>query len=520
MVDVDGVLYTIDLYGMGSQGANFYIRKYTSSTDGSSISSISKNYYPWTKCGNTVNAGSTPNLHAYGYDDESEGEFKNKFHNCLQPCIAQELSPTKSEKLSVFFRTPPGRYYGLPDEISNEGILYQDFNKSNLQETSNVLYWSSSANVYWYGWSRWRRFDDSYQYAMEKGNYKAWKYGDKIHLDFIARNCGTPTANEPYREFLQHQYNSSWGSRSSIKPYHWTDIQVIFLCPRYIYDSGNVYSLTGANYYPNLNAWTVDSDITVRKVCANTPMIYLETTRWGHSESPYDYDFFIETGADGTKIFCFLAFGGGGSYTANSSNYNWSSTYCNWTLTYATLLLSSLPFSTGGNRTSVNDTFGTYYNEDLKEYYYDSEKAGDWAQNVIYIAPYSRASGNYVNASNTSKGQEYRLYQNTHRMVRYVSSTGNKYIIYCYCYPGKEPQLYLGYAQYWIDSANKIMLGPKCEFRRTANQWSESIANCFTSCSRIISMDCRAGHLWITWMNEDNSEYRYFHILAKDLVGE
>ena len=103
--------------------------------------------------------------------------------------------------MSVFFRTPPGRYYGLPNEISNEGILYQDFNKSNLQETSHVLYWSSSANVYWYGWSRWRRFDDSYQYAMEKGNYKAWEYGDKIHLDFIARNCGTPTASIPIENF-------------------------------------------------------------------------------------------------------------------------------------------------------------------------------------------------------------------------------------------------------------------------------------------------------------------------------
>ena len=64
------------------------------------------------------------------------------------------------------------------------------------------------------------------------------------------------------------------------------------------------------------------------------------------------------------------------------------------------------------------------------------------------------------------------------------------------------------------------MLGPKCEFRKTEDQWSESIANCFASCSRIISMDCCAGHLWITWMNEDNSVYKYFHILAKDLVWE
>jgi len=28
------------------------------------------------------------------------------------------------------------------------------------------------------------------------------------------------------------------------------------------------------------------------------------------------------------------------------------------------------------------------------------------------------------------------------------------------------------------------------------------------------------GHLWITWMNADNTKYYAFHILVKDLVGE
>ena len=80
MVDVDGVLYTIDLYGMDStKGAKFVLKKYTSNSTGSSISSSSTYYYPWTKCGDTVNAGSTPNLHAYGYDDEGNAEFKKSF---------------------------------------------------------------------------------------------------------------------------------------------------------------------------------------------------------------------------------------------------------------------------------------------------------------------------------------------------------------------------------------------------------------------------------------------------------
>jgi len=501
MVDVDGTLYTIDLYGMDStKGAKFILKKYTSNSTGSSISSSSTYYYPWTKCGDTVNAGSTPNLHAYGYDDESAGEFKNKFHNCLQPCIAQELSPTKSEKLSVFFRTPPGRYYGLPNEISNEGILYQDFNKSNLQEVSHVLYWTTDRSVYWYGCGRWRRPNDSWQYAMEKGNYKAWKYGDKIHFDFIAAADPNDQTSANFRVY--NQYNHSWGSKSSLNLNEVCGgISNLGICERYILDNDCIYSIFHLGYTINLFRWNINSGTGLQKLYTLSGMIYLETTRWGHSMVPYDYDFFIETCADGTKILCRLIFGGGESYTCFTSSYNWSSTYCSWSVRNAALILQSLPLLPG-------DQLGIETDE------------GNWAQNVIYIAPYSRASGNYVDASNTSKGQEYRLYQNTHRMCQYISSTGNKYVIYCYCYPGKEPQLYLGYARYWINSDNKIMLGPKFEFRKSPDQWSESIADCFTSCSRIISMDCRAGHPWITWMNEDNSEYHYFHILAKDLVGE
>ena len=35
-----------------------------------------------------------------------------------------------------------------------------------------------------------------------------------------------------------------------------------------------------------------------------------------------------------------------------------------------------------------------------------------------------------------------------------------------------------------------------------------------------ISMDCKNGHLWITWMNSDNQFYYSFHIKAEDLIGD
>ena len=38
--------------------------------------------------------------------------------------------------------------------------------------------------------------------------------------------------------------------------------------------------------------------------------------------------------------------------------------------------------------------------------------------------------------------------------------------------------------------------------------------------ARIISMDIRKNHLWITWMNSDNTKYYYFHILMNNLIQE
>lgn len=495
MVDLDGVLYTVDLYGMGSQGPNFIIKKYTSNSDGSSISSSSMHYYPW----DTSNVGNTPYLDGYADDPDY---FKDFFHNCLQPCIAQEMD-TKRNFFAIFFRIPPPRYFG---GSLAEGILYQDFSKEfTLSEIGK--YHTDSESVYWFLRCRHRKQDPSYLYAMERGNYKAWRCGNCVHLDFLGNS-----AKDNSNVIWSHQYNGRWCDKTSLDTVREFDQFGVILCSRYIYDSGYIYSLIGKGYDVHLYQWIKDSGTPVKKLMACTGIMFLEDTRWGHSECAYDYDFFIETGENGEKILCFLSFGGGGSYSSNTKSYYWSSTYCNWNECNAALLVQSLTFPETGDFVEYTRLGGYGANS-------WTEGTGDWIQNVIYVTPYRRANGSYVDASDTSKSQEYRLYQNTHRMCKYISSEGNKYVIYCYCYPGKAKQLYLGYARCWINAQNKIMLGPKIEFRDSEEQWSNSFGD-FTSCSRIISMDCRAGHLWITWMNEDNTRYYYFHILAKDLVGE
>ena len=83
--------------------------------------------------------------------------------------------------------------------------------------------------------------------------------------------------------------------------------------------------------------------------------------------------------------------------------------------------------------------------------------------------------------------------------------------------------MYLGYAPIYVKDG-KVHLLTKCEFRASEEPWSDSFGD-FRYCTRIVSLDCKNGHVWITWVDDccwfgDACQYNYFHILAKDLVGE
>ena len=148
-----------------------------------------------------------------------------------------------------------------------------------------------------------------------------------------------------------------------------------------------------------------------------------------------------------------------------------------------------------------------------------------FAQNTIYVTGSSRTNGTFVDINDTSKTDLYRLYLNSHKIVPYTSSSGKHYMIYAYCYPGKKKHLYLGYAQYFVDANHEVRLLTQVEFKAASNSgWGDSFDG-FTNCDRIISMDLRGGHLWITFMGNQNSKgdssgYYSFHIKASDLVGE
>ena len=76
-----------------------------------------------------------------------------------------------------------------------------------------------------------------------------------------------------------------------------------------------------------------------------------------------------------------------------------------------------------------------------------------------------------------------------------------------------------------MDANHEVRLLTKIEFKEAGNSgWGDSFGG-FTNCDRIISMDLRGGHLWITFMGNENSQgdssgYYYFHIKVSDLIKE
>lgn len=211
----------------------------------------------------------------------------------------------------------------------------------------------------------------------------------------------------------------------------------------------------------------------------------------------YSSDFcIVKNGSQ--HIACFLGLKATGIYSDFSATYGWSNPTISWNPQHLACVLYSYPVP--------KSLVGIGSPTNLKTY----------PSNVIYNTSIVRAGNDAVNISNTTAAAIKRLYLNTQNIVAYTSAFGRNYIIYAYCYPGKTKQLYLGFAPYTIDAENHVYLGPKCEFR---DKNGNSFGN-FTDCSRIISMDLKNGHLWITFIRGDSSSWYRFHILAKDLVGE
>lgn len=492
IVDMSGDLYTLNFYWFyDAQGPRFRFGKYSNGS-----SQNFKTWILWTDITSDFNCGTNPN---------NDGDYLKSIHTLFSPTIAQEILPTgkTSDKIYVFFRTPPLRWAG-PAREGVEGVHLISINKSDFSKVGRKSYfWNSGANYFCAGNFPARTTKASCKIQPYGGFMQAAYDGNCIQMYHIA------PPDDGHRVYYKIYDPSTLALKSGItnqgrySDLTSTEIDSAMIYPRFQrVDSHSYFCCTWHGYGLSLGRFT--NNVPSQKVWSGY-CTWAETWDGGIAPySRYQNDFCIIKNGN-QLIACFLGL------KAKTTSWNacdfseqqgWSSSYISWTPSHLACILYSFPIA---NNTTAQNISG-----------YNDMVLNTYPQNVIYNTTIGRGNRSAVSSDNTSASDDKRLYLNTQMFVPYTSNAGHTYIIYAYCYPGKTKQLYLGYAPYTITTDNHINLLSKTEFRdKDGNSFGS-----FTSCSRIITMDLKNNHLWITFMNADHGEYRYFHIKASDLVGE
>ena len=508
MVDWNGDLYTASVCGFDGSGIRLCLKKNINGR-----TSLTNLFSPWTYIPYTTVSDcvkTEPNLTGYV---GASSQFNKNIHNAFMPTLVQEPEEY-SDYLRMFLLIPPTRlmYARYKDGYNSiEGMMSFRFKKSELAcNNNNCNFYSHKDNDNLSLWAQCERRFSSHKYPIVNSNYVAFMWAGNYPTSMWLYHFAGNVDEKKFLYYIKTATALVEKEHGKIQPLEEPFLsESVRIANRFIKMDGYIYWISwGLGYWIRVAMPDLDNQYYKAQLA---PGIYTESG-FGAECSPYDYDFcLLKNKATNTIVLGLLCFGANSntSWTSLSNTYNWTSTYCSWTTKNVSLVLRSFPL-----------TSGTAYQEfDYANGYKWAPKNYDWPQNMIYTTSIERASGSACNLSDTSKSDVYRLYLNTHRVCTDVTNPDSPYIFYCYCYPGKKKHLYLGYARYYFDSNNRIMLGTQYEFRSSPNQWSDSFGS-FTSCSRIISMDCKNGHLWVTWMNADNTEYYAFHILVKDLVGE
>lgn len=505
MVDADGILYTLDLWSFNNavQGACFRLGKYMPGV--TSVSQSSIYLYPWyeyAKSTTTFCCGCMP-----GYaDDEDYQKFLRMGHNYFSPTIAQEVlsDGTKSDYLYIFGLFPPARWCkSNKSGWEMEGLGSLKIRKSNFNvEKTSVILRNDVGDSLGLSCQHLRVRASNCLPLPVSGFIKAGFDGNYINVYHIAHIDSTLPNVQIYSKTYNANDLSCPSSTWKAVPNTGTGCEQIMLYPRFQRFDDKIYWGSTLNGYA-LNLGIIYNNNSSQKLW-DSYCDWVESWNSAVGATRYQKDFCIIKNGN-QLIACILGFKAATTaYNASdfSQKYGWATSYVSWGLSSLVCVLYSFPLSNG---TAAQKISG-YNSTDLKTY----------PQNIIYNTSITRANGSAVDSINTTALGDRRLYLNTQNIVTYTTNSGHRYFIYAYCYPGKSKQLYLGFAPYIIDADNHVRLLTKSEFR---DNNGNSFGN-FTSCSRIISMDLKNNHLWITFMNADNSCYYYFHIKASDLVGE
>jgi hypothetical protein len=416
-----------------------------------------------------------------GYGGPKETTNFHKAWIALTPCIANEVNGT-GNFFNVLIYQIPSRWWctdGL-DGVS-EGFLWCRINKSDLlvNNSYNITYGDSRANMAHGGLPR-RGIGTNqigcvalYNESLNKVTVwwlncfsLYWSSDSETSMYLCAATFNT--ANNSLASTIRCSGSSCYDYASNLE-------SRVFMSGDY------VYLLTIRNgYYPFI------SQINTSNGNVNTSY----SASWGKclhgsdenaTECCYHSDMAMVRASDGTQVFVVLMYSAGSRCNAMNDT------------------------SAGPNRWNSNYT--PWGDSNIVLHVQSSTNGSNWAsgpENIIYHTNISM--GNASVATTTSSAT---LYKSTHKLVVY-----NNYIIYAYCYPGKTQQLILGVVRYAIDASHNVHLLTKVDFK-DAN--SNSFGN-LTDCSRILFMDVKGNHLWITWMSADNTKIYHFHINPQDLI--
>jgi hypothetical protein len=539
IVDQDGNLYTVSLEHFDGYGPNFRLSKFYES--GSGIKSKIVYYAPWLWAyGCTEDSGFLNTTPCFENDGADEGLFRRGFHNTLNGCIFQEIEK-KDENIYIFHNIPTYRLIGTNYKNFSDGeggllmkfdkeFLEQDLKKIDKGDNENRLCWGLSGCRYNCEYSNWR-------FPKHEGNFHGFLLNENLHFFHFCRNETGSGRLSGVMHYIRYGIQA-FDNKYMCTIREGSDQTSSGIIPRFFKIGNYVYfAMLEGGYWIRLYRIGINSNTmgSVQILADNYIDYYLEKPLFVGSNrkdsyAGYFFDFCLlekdgspitpSSSGDTEKILCVFGLGGGGANTSMTPTYKWTSNDLNWGHENIAGILRSVLLPAQGKKLA-NAGGGAL-------------GLGPWAQNTIYVTGLKRGSGDCVSIDENSKGDINRLYLNSHKIVPYTSPTGKHYIIYAYCYPGKKEQLYLGYAQYFVDKDNAVRLLTKMEFKSsTEDDWGDSFGD-LVHCSRIISMDLKNGHLWITFIKDTDTDavgsnssekkaagcYRYFHILVKDLIQE
>lgn len=522
MVDTNGVLFSLIFSSFTSlaEGPVFELYKFTPNTN-STITSTKRYLYTGSVPGDATNVvdegnGVYGSYYLSSYKgipiDNARRLVRYTLHNLLSPTIAQEMN-NESSVFVVGLGAPASRW-GCGYSASDKCYRYEDsanwpneprlvlwkINKNSLSVENNKEFKYTSVNnksdnflcpLYQPVRSRqsYSKLDagrtadadvlnlNSYEYTHkpqpEWGPLRGALIGDRLNV-YMLNNWGYSIENAHlnvrYQSHVKSTLEKSTEATYVISWSNWFPDATMMATPQAV---GNTFYCGGFQGCPRFCTLATSGGTWKYQFSG-----YCDALTGGYARYPFTFCLLPN---NGNPILCYLDL----NYNKNWGNsVNWASEKISCNL-YSRLI-------NGGSA------------------------ARSYAPNTLYVTDVTSKSGDLVGPNNTTAADIKRLYLNTQNIVAYTSASGHNYIIYAYCYPGKTKQCFLGYAPYYVDAENFVHLLTKHEFRDKDNN---SFGN-FTSCSRIISMDLKNSHLWITFMNSVSNEYYYFHILAKDLVGE